>query len=172
MSTSPPPFGVSKGSLRNSMMLPSPVRFTRRPLMDSDGRVDQIASGASAAEPVCDPRPCRRAGCIRPHPRQGSRQVFSLAIYDCSATIGSATANSCPPKFRERISRLKMEVWERCHGCFERPGERLLPRKGKISATLFIAVHESVHDAVDGSSTGTRVPKMWALFEAPTIRRS
>jgi hypothetical protein len=27
-------------------------------------------------------------------------------------------------------------------------------------------------DAVDGSSTGTQVPKMWVLFEAPTIRRS
>src|SRR5215471_948016 len=27
-------------------------------------------------------------------------------------------------------------------------------------------------DAVDGSSTGTRVPRMWAPFEAPTIRRS
>ena len=32
---------------------------------------------------------------------------------------------------------------------------------------LFAAVHGSVHDAVDGSSTGTRVPKMWALFKAP-----
>ena len=30
----------------------------------------------------------------------------------------------------------------------------------------------SVFDAVDGSSTGTRVPKMWALFKAPTIWRS
>ena len=36
----------------------------------------------------------------------------------------------------------------------------------------FVAVHESGYDAVDGSSTGTRVPKMWALFKAPTIRRS
>jgi hypothetical protein len=36
----------------------------------------------------------------------------------------------------------------------------------------FAAVHESVVDAVDGSSTGTQVPKMWVLFEAPTIRRS
>ena len=27
-------------------------------------------------------------------------------------------------------------------------------------------------DAVDGSSTGTRVPKMWVLLVAPTIRRS
>ena len=27
-------------------------------------------------------------------------------------------------------------------------------------------------DAVDGSSTGTRVPRKWALFEAPTILRS
>ena len=32
---------------------------------------------------------------------------------------------------------------------------------------LFAAVHGSVHDAVDDSSTGTRVPKMWALFKAP-----
>ena len=30
----------------------------------------------------------------------------------------------------------------------------------------------SAFDAVDGSSTGTQVPKMWVLFEAPTIRRS
>ena len=30
----------------------------------------------------------------------------------------------------------------------------------------------SAFDAVDGSSTGTRVPKMWALVKAPTIRRS
>jgi len=37
---------------------------------------------------------------------------------------------------------------------------------------LFAAVHESTVDAVDGSSTGTRVPKMWALLKAPTIRRS
>jgi hypothetical protein len=36
----------------------------------------------------------------------------------------------------------------------------------------FAAVHESGIDAVDGSSTGTRVPKMWALLKAPTIRRS
>jgi len=34
------------------------------------------------------------------------------------------------------------------------------------------AAHESEVDAVDGSSTGTRVPKMWALLKAPTIRRS
>jgi hypothetical protein len=27
-------------------------------------------------------------------------------------------------------------------------------------------------DAVDGSSTGTRVPRIWGSFEAPTIRRS
>jgi hypothetical protein len=27
-------------------------------------------------------------------------------------------------------------------------------------------------DAVDGSSPGTRVPKMWGLLKAPTIRRS
>jgi hypothetical protein len=31
---------------------------------------------------------------------------------------------------------------------------------------------ESACDAVDGSSTGTRVPRMWALFKASTIRRS
>jgi hypothetical protein len=37
---------------------------------------------------------------------------------------------------------------------------------------LFVAPHESGTDAVDGSSTGTRVPKMWALFKASTIRRS
>ena len=33
----------------------------------------------------------------------------------------------------------------------------------------FAAVRESALDAVDGSSTGTRVPKMWALLKAPTI---
>ena len=36
----------------------------------------------------------------------------------------------------------------------------------------FAAVQKVVHDAVDGSSTGTRVPKMWALLKAPMIRRS
>jgi hypothetical protein len=36
----------------------------------------------------------------------------------------------------------------------------------------FVGVHESGSDAVDGSSTGTRVPKMWVLLKAPTIRRS
>ena len=40
-----------------------------------------------------------------------------------------------------------------------------------MTSTL-AAVHESGFDAVDGSSTGTRVPKMWALFKAPTIWRS
>ena len=30
----------------------------------------------------------------------------------------------------------------------------------------------SAFDAVDGSSTGTRVPKMWALLVAPTNQRS
>ena len=37
---------------------------------------------------------------------------------------------------------------------------------------LFAAVHESGCDAVDGSSTGTSVPWMWALLKAPTIQRS
>ena len=41
-----------------------------------------------------------------------------------------------------------------------------------MKGTLFAAVHKSTFDAVDGSSTGTQVPKMWVLFEAPTIRRS
>jgi hypothetical protein len=31
---------------------------------------------------------------------------------------------------------------------------------------------ESGSDAVDGSCTGTRVPRIWAPFEAPMIRRS
>ena len=35
-----------------------------------------------------------------------------------------------------------------------------------------VAVHMAAIDAVDGSSTGAQVPKMWVLFEAPTIRRS
>src|SRR6516165_2878162 len=30
----------------------------------------------------------------------------------------------------------------------------------------------SAIDAVDGSSTGTRVPRIWAPFEAPTVRKS
>ena len=37
---------------------------------------------------------------------------------------------------------------------------------------IFAALHEFASDTVDGSSTGTRVPKMWALLKAPTIRRS
>jgi hypothetical protein len=32
---------------------------------------------------------------------------------------------------------------------------------------LFAALHESGFDAVDGSSTGTRVPWMWVLLKAP-----
>ena len=36
----------------------------------------------------------------------------------------------------------------------------------------FVAHRKSASNAVDGSSTGTRVPKMWALLRAPTIRRS
>ena len=35
-----------------------------------------------------------------------------------------------------------------------------------------VAVREAVYDVVDGSSTGTTVPRMWALIKAPTIRRS
>src|SRR5450759_2653236 len=31
-------------------------------------------------------------------------------------------------------------------------------------------MHESLIDAVDGSSTGTRVPRMWALLGLPTER--
>jgi hypothetical protein len=35
---------------------------------------------------------------------------------------------------------------------------------------LFAAVHESAVDAVDGSSTGTSVPWMWALLRLPRFR--
>src|SRR6187397_2773831 len=31
-------------------------------------------------------------------------------------------------------------------------------------------MHESLVDAVDGSSTGTRVPRMWALLRLPRFR--
>jgi hypothetical protein len=34
----------------------------------------------------------------------------------------------------------------------------------------FAAVHESLVDAVDGSSTGTRVPRMWVLLRLPRFR--
>src|SRR5258705_1223414 len=34
----------------------------------------------------------------------------------------------------------------------------------------FAAAHESVSDAVDGSSTGTSVPWMWALLRLPRFR--
>jgi hypothetical protein len=30
---------------------------------------------------------------------------------------------------------------------------------------VFVALQESALDAVDGSSTGTRVPKMWVPFK-------
>src|SRR5271154_3161484 len=36
-----------------------------------------------------------------------------------------------------------------------------------MRARLFVAVHESGFDAVDGSSTDTRVPKKWALLRLP-----
>jgi hypothetical protein len=35
---------------------------------------------------------------------------------------------------------------------------------------LFVAVHESAVDAVDGSSTGTSVPWMWGLLRLPRFR--
>ena len=35
---------------------------------------------------------------------------------------------------------------------------------------LFAALHESPVDAVDGSSTGTSVPWMWALLRLPRFR--
>ena len=33
-----------------------------------------------------------------------------------------------------------------------------------IEYQKIVAMHESLIDAVDGSSTGTRVPRMWALL--------
>jgi len=36
--------------------------------------------------------------------------------------------------------------------------------RGAIVKALFVAAHESVHDAVDGSSTGTRVPSRWGAL--------
>jgi len=35
---------------------------------------------------------------------------------------------------------------------------------------LFAAVHGSGFDAVDGSSIGTRVPRMWALLRLPRFK--
>jgi hypothetical protein len=43
---------------------------------------------------------------------------------------------------------------------------RDLARQGMQAIGTTVAVHESESDAVDGSSTGTRVPKKWALFKA------
>ena len=40
-----------------------------------------------------------------------------------------------------------------------------------ILAALPIVTYEA-GETVDGSSTGTRVPRMWVPFEPPTIRRS
>jgi len=53
-----------------------------------------------------------RAGepAVSDHIRDKDRGKSPSLGHDCSATIGSATANSCSPKFRQRISRLKMEV--------------------------------------------------------------
>jgi hypothetical protein len=36
--------------------------------------------------------------------------------------------------------------------------------------STFALMHESVLDAVDGSSTGTCLTKMWALLDTPTNR--
>src|SRR6476660_7990386 len=46
-------------------------------------------------------------------------------------------------------------------------GGRQIATPGDRIAMLFAAVHESAVDAVDGSSTGTRVPWMWALLRLP-----
>src|SRR5260370_23026005 len=40
----------------------------------------------------------------------------------------------------------------------------------RLTSIQFAAVHESGFDAVDGSSTGTRVPRMWALLRLPRFR--
>jgi hypothetical protein len=37
-----------------------------------------------------------------------------------------------------------------------------------IEYQKIVAMHEFLIDAVDGSSTGTRVPRMWAPFGLPT----
>jgi hypothetical protein len=39
-----------------------------------------------------------------------------------------------------------------------------------IEQASLVTVHESLIDAVDGSSTGTRVPRMWALLRLPRFR--
>src|SRR5262249_36772724 len=39
--------------------------------------------------------------------------------------------------------------------------------RGASPLTCFAAVHLSAFDAVDGSSTGTEVPSMWALLRLP-----
>src|SRR6476659_4220115 len=47
----------------------------------------------------------------------------------------------------------------------------MLSRGNEVAnRTNFVAVHESGIDAVDGSSTGTRVPRMWALLRLPRFR--
>src|SRR6476619_936670 len=60
--------------------------------------------------------------------------------------------------------------------------DRSLSRRGTAAANVLLEGEElgdvfqhsrmSARDAVDGSSTGTRVPRMWALANAPTIQRS
>ena len=54
-------FTAYRRPLRNSMMLPSPVRLTMRPMMHRDGGVDQVAAQSSQAreDPIlvrsCEP---------------------------------------------------------------------------------------------------------------------
>jgi hypothetical protein len=60
-----------------------------------------------------------------------------------------------------------------------RPHRDLAPPWGKLSTDMFftysnskLAISMRHRRLRDGSSPGTRVPRMWALLEAPTIRRS
>ena len=56
-------------------------------------------------------------------------------------------------QFRNRLNRLRPVVLDQICSLLNLPE--------------FVAVRESGYDAVDGSSTGTRVPKMWALLRLP-----
>jgi hypothetical protein len=64
-------------TLRNSMMLPSPIRFTTRSVMYGDGRIDQIAAAARVAVLVSAPRRSQPACCTRP---SAARIAASLRV--------------------------------------------------------------------------------------------
>src|SRR6266481_3701720 len=62
------------------------------------------------------------------------------------------------------------ERWNNFALNFAFPSGASIPTNGKRTADLLQSMVKSLIDAVDGSSTGTSVPWMWALLRLPRFR--